>query len=71
MAIEAKKSQKGDTAGTLWVALAVEQDPQGRGVGTLLVEVGAGGGEGGGAGVLNSGKNGRICWLLGLKARMS
>ena len=42
-----QKNQKGDTVGTLWVVLTVEQDPQGRGIGTLLVEVGAGDGGGG------------------------
>ena len=36
--------------GSSWAALAVEEDPQGRGVGTLLVEAGAGGGGGGGEG---------------------
>ena len=29
-----------------WAALAAEEDPQRRGIGTLLVEAGAGGGEG-------------------------
>ena len=36
--------------GSSWAALAAEEDPQGRGIGTLLVEAGAGG-EGGGGGV--------------------
>ena len=35
------------TVGSLWAALAAEEDPQGRGIGTLLVEAGAGGGGGG------------------------
>ena len=45
---EAKRSQIEDTVGRLWAALAAEEDPQGRGRGTLLVEEGAGGGGGGG-----------------------
>ena len=71
--------------GSSWAALAVEEDPQGRGVGTLLVEAGAGGGggegrggrgaggrEGGvGAGVLNSENNGRIRWQPSLIGRLS
>ena len=49
----------------------MEEDPQGAGLGTLLVEAGAGGGggrgggegeEGGEGGVLNSESNERICW---------
>ena len=36
--------------GSSWAALAAEEDPQGRGIGTLLVEAGAGGGAGGGEG---------------------
>ena len=52
--------------GSSWAALAADEDPQGGGIGTLLVEAGAGGGEGegrggdGGAGVLDSENNGRI-----------
>ena len=58
--------------------MAVEEDTQGAGIGTLLVEAGAGGGGGrgggregkrcggegeeGGAGVLNSESNESICW---------
>ena len=62
--------------GSSWAALAAEEDPQERGIGTLLVEAGAGEGEGGGegkersggerggvgAGVLGSENNGRIRW---------
>ena len=33
--------------GSSWAAVAVEEDPQGRGIGTLLVEAGAGGWGGG------------------------
>ena len=49
--------------GSSWAALAAEEDTQGRGKGTLLIEAGAGGGRGGregeGAGVLDSENNGR------------
>ena len=50
VATEAKKTQIEDTLGSSWAALAAEEDPQGRGIGTLLVEAGAGGGRGGGEG---------------------
>ena len=46
VATEAKRSQIEDAVGSSWAALAAEEDPQGRGIGTLLVEAGAGG-EGG------------------------
>ena len=49
VATEAKRSQIEDTVGSSWVALAAEEDPQGRGIGTLLIEVGPGGGGGGGS----------------------
>ena len=85
VATEAKRSQIEDTVGSSWAALAAEEDPQGRGIGTLLVELGAGGGggEGGGergaggrgggvgAGVLNSENNGRIRWQPSLIGRLS
>ena len=45
---KAKKTQIEDAVGSSWAALAAEEDPQGRGMGTLLVEAGAGGGGGGG-----------------------
>ena len=50
VATEAKRSQIEDAVGSSWAAPAAEEDPQGRGIGTLLVEAGAGGegGEGGG-----------------------
>ena len=48
VATEAKRSQLEDAVGSSWAALAVEEDPQGRGIGTQLVEAGAGGGGGGG-----------------------
>ena len=48
MATEAKRSQIEDAVGSSWAALAAKEDPQGRGIGTLLVEAGAGGGGGGG-----------------------
>ena len=47
VATEAKRSQIEDAVGSSWVALAAEEDPQGRGIGTLLVKAGAGGGGGG------------------------
>ena len=50
VAIEAKRSQIEDAVGSSWAALAAEEGPQGRGIGTLLVEAGAGGGGGGGGG---------------------
>ena len=53
VATEAKRSHIEDAVGSLWAALAVEEDPQGRGIRNLLIEAGAG--EGGGAG-------GRGCW---------
>ena len=54
VATEAKRSQIEDAVGSSWAALAAEEDPQGRGIGTLLVEAGAGGGGGG--------ERGRGCW---------
>ena len=50
VATEAKRSQIEDAVGCSWAALAAEEDPQGRGRGTLLVEAGAGGGREGGEG---------------------
>ena len=53
--------------GSSWAALAVEEDPQGREIGTLLVKAGAGGrgqerDRGGGAGVGGRGGAGkRMC----------
>ena len=48
VATEAKRRQIGDAVGSSWAALAAEEDPQGKGIGTLLVDAGAGGGGGGG-----------------------
>ena len=50
VATETKRTQIEDAVGSSWAALAAEEDPQGRGIGTLLVEAGAGGGGGGGGG---------------------
>ena len=50
VATEAKRCQIEDAVGSSWATLAAEEDPQGRGIGTLLVEAGAGGGVGGGGG---------------------
>ena len=78
VATEAKRSQIKDAVGSSWAALAMEEDPQGRGIGTLLVEAGAGGGEGRGgrgwdvgAGVLDSENNARIRWQPSLIGRLS
>ena len=67
--------------GSSWAALAAEQDPQGRGIGTLLVEAGAGGGRGRGegrgrgggvgAGVLDSENNKGIRWQPSLVGKLS
>ena len=58
MATEAKRSQIEDAVGSSWAALAAEEDPQTRGMGTLLVEAGAGGGGGGGGGGEGEGRGG-------------
>ena len=85
VATEAKRTQIEDAVGSSWAGLAAEEDPQGRGIGTLLVEAGAGGGGGGGegrergggrgggvgAGVLDSENNGRIRWQSSLMGRLS
>ena len=65
MATEVKRRQIQDAVGSSWAALAAEEDPHGRGVGTLLSrreqdEKGGRAGRVGGAGVLNSKNNGRI-----------
>ena len=83
VAIEAKKTQIEDAVGSSWAALAAEEDPQGRGIGTLLVEAGAGGGGGRGGrergrgerggvgtGVLDGENNGRIRWQPSLIGRL-
>ena len=84
VATEAKRTQIEDVVGSSWAALAAEEDPQGREIGTLLIEAGAGegggegrGGEGGGRGggveaeVLDSENNGRIRWQPSLIGRLS
>ena len=43
MATEVKRSQIEDAVGSSWAALAVEENPKGRGIENPLVEVGAGG----------------------------
>ena len=58
VATEAKRSQIEDAVGSSWAALAAEEDPQGRGIGTLLVEAGAGGGGGRGGGERGGGERG-------------
>ena len=47
VATEVKRSQIEDPVGSSWAALAAEEDPQERGIETLLVEAGSGGGAGG------------------------
>ena len=71
VATEAKRSLEEDAVGRSWAALAAEEDPQGRGIGNLLVEAGARGGGGGGVGVLDSESNGRIRWQPSLIGRSS
>ena len=67
VATEAKRNQIEGAVGSSWAALAAEEDPQGRGIGTLLIEAGAGGG-GGGRGREVDGRGGegeawgRWCW---------
>ena len=65
VATEAKRSRIEDAMGRSWAALAAEEDPQRRGIGTLLVEAGAGrgggergGGKGGGRGAGGRGRGG-------------
>ena len=48
VATEAKRNQLEDAVGSSRAALAAGEDPQGRGIGSLLVEAGAGVGWGGG-----------------------
>ena len=65
VATEAKRSQVEDAVGSSWAALAAEEDPQGRGIGTLQVEAGPGGGGRGGGGRERGGGGGawgRGCW---------
>ena len=79
VAIEAKRTQIENEVGSSRTSLAVEEDSQGRGIGTLLVEGGAGGGGGGGegrgggvgTGVLDSENTGRIRWQPSLIGRLS
>ena len=79
VATEAKRSQLEDAVGSSWAVLAAEEDPQGRGIGTLLVEAGAGGGAGWGGGrgggrgaeVLDSENNRRIRWQPSPMGRLS
>ena len=85
VATEAKRSQIEDAVGSSWAALAAEEDPQERGIGTLLVDAGARGGAGGGEGrergegsrggvgarVLDSENNRRIRWQPSLIGRLS
>ena len=58
VATEAKRTHIEDAVGSSWMALAAEEDPQGRGIGTLLVEAGVGGGGRGGEGEGRGGEGG-------------
>ena len=58
VATQAKRSQIEDAVSSSWAALAVEEDSQGRGIGTLLVKAGAGGGGEGGGGEEGKGRGG-------------
>ena len=66
VATEAKRTQIEDAVASSWAALAAEEGPQGRGIRTLLVEVGAGRGGGKGRGGRGPGGRGgawgRGCW---------
>ena len=46
VATKANRSQIKDAVGSSWAALAAEEDPQGRGIGTLQVKTGVRGGGG-------------------------
>ena len=60
VATEVKRSQIKDAGGSSWAAMAVEEDPQRRVIDILLVEAGAGQGEGrGGKGKGRKGMGGR------------
>ena len=59
VATEAKKTQIEDAVGSSWAALAAEEDPQGRGIGTFLVEAGEGGERVGREGRERAGRGGR------------
>ena len=63
VATEVKKSQIEYVVGASWAALATEKDPQGKGIETLLVEAGAGGGRGRrwGEGRRGEEVRGRVC----------
>ena len=82
VATETKRSQIEEAMCSSWAALGAEEDPQGRGIGTLLVEAGAGGWGGGrerggggrggrGGGVLDSENNRRIRWQPSPIGRLS
>ena len=68
VATEVKRRKIENAVGTLWAALAAEEDSQGRGRGTLLNEAKAEGGRGGGLKIEN---NGRIPWQPSSEGRMN
>ena len=69
MATEVKRSQIEDAVGSSRVALAADDDPQGRGIGTLLVKLEQEVEGGGGASVSNIENNGSIRWQPSLIGR--
>ena len=60
VATEAKRSQIEDAVGSSWTALAAEEDPQGRGIGSRSGSRRRGGGREGRGG--EGGAWGRGCW---------
>ena len=58
MATEAKRSQIEDAVGSSWASLAAEEDPQEKGIGTLLVEAGGSRRRRGGGGGRSGGERG-------------
>ena len=68
MVTEVKRSQIEDAVCSSRAALAVEEDPQERVIGTLLIQAEAGGR---GEGVLDNENNGRVRWQPSLIERVS
>ena len=62
VATEVKRSQIEDAVSSSWAVLATEEEPQRKGIGTLLVEAGAGGGWGRGGGRGGGGVGQREQW---------
>ena len=64
-ATEGKRGQIEDAMGKSWAALTAKENPQGRGIGTLLDEAGVGGGEGRGEGRGGEGEGRDGAWGRG------